>query len=121
MKPKILHLDDDPMILRISTKLLSSIGCEVDARDDLDTDAEIRWSEYGLLLFDWILPKASVVSLCRVARAEGYAGPIVILSSKELSREEYSMLRELNAEYMAKPFGPQDLIGRVRELLADAT
>lgn len=116
---RILHVDDDRMILNIASRVLESAGFDVTSVEDPTTDPSIDYHAFSLLLFDWIMPTAKGMDLCRAARKAGFEGPILVLSSKDLDREERHALTDLNVQVMSKPFGPHLLIGRVRELLTE--
>ncbi len=115
----ILHIDDDPVLLSLTRNILGSRGFNVHTMDDPEKLDDYGCGEYDLLILDFMMPRISGLELCERARAAGYKGPVLILTSKDLERGERYKLKSLCAVVMPKPFGPRHLIERVQELLAD--
>lgn len=113
----ILHIDDDPVLLRLARVTLTRSGYDLESTEH-PPDTSTAWEKYQLLIVDWLLPESDGLSICEQARAAGYSGPILMLSSKDLSREEQYALEDVDAQFMSKPFGPHALILRVREVLS---
>ncbi|MHC4870840.1 MAG: response regulator transcription factor [Planctomycetota bacterium] len=118
-KIKVLHVEDDQSLLNIVRKLLEKINCEIVSYDNYAGDEGIVWSDFNLLILDFMLPATTGLDIGEAARVAGYKGPILILSSKALTPEEHNKLTDLEGLFMTKPFGPQGFINRVQEILSE--
>jgi len=118
-KIRVLHVEDDHSLLNIVRKLLEKINCEVVSFDNFKGDEDISWSDYTLLILDFMLPDITGLEIGEIARNKGYKDPIMILSSKALTSEEHNRLTDIEGVFMTKPFGPQTFINRVQEILSE--
>lgn len=118
-KIKVLHIDDDPFLLTIVRRLLEKINCEVVSYDNYTGSENIIWNDYSLLILDFMLPDTTGLDIGKTVRKENYKGPILLLSSKAFSSEEYSRLNDIDGSFMTKPFGPQSFKTRVQEILSE--
>ena len=110
--PKILVVEDESEMLRGLKDNFEFEGYEVDeARDGVTALKKISGFSYDLIILDIMLPKLSGLEVCKQARGQGIATPIIMLTAR--SEEIDKVLGfELGADdYVTKPFG-------VRELLA---
>ncbi len=79
--------------------------------------AKAQSLEPSLILLDLMLPELSGLEILRQIRDEGNVTPVVILSAKGQEDEKVAGL-ELGADdYMAKPFGLEELTARIRAVL----
>ncbi len=120
-RTRVLVVDDEPQILRALRVILRDDGFEVQtaatAEDALDALA-LRPPEAAIL--DLLLPDGNGVELCRSIR-EWSEMPIIVLSAVG---EEHQKVRALEAgadDYVTKPFGPKELVARLRAALRRAT
>ncbi|PVB59577.1 response regulator transcription factor [Labrenzia sp. 011] len=123
MKPgakTILIVDDDHEIRRLVGEFLSREGFEVvSAQDRWDMDAALERVQPDLFILDLMLPGEDGLSICRRLRAEGNT-PILMLTAKGDETDRVVGL-ELGADdYVVKPFGPRELLARVRAMLRRA-
>lgn len=116
---RILHVDDDPMILALSEKFLTTCGFDITVEKDSGKASQQAFDAFDLLIFDYMMPPPDGMALCHLAREQGYAGPILMLTSKDLDREKRRTFDDLEVQFMNKPFGPRLLIDRVRQCLAE--
>lgn len=117
--PRILHIDDNPAMLRLSRLLLGAAGFEVLTTDDPEDVLAAVSQDYDLFIVDLLLPDIDGISLCRRLRDAGWDGPILVLSNKTLSGHERKRLRALGAMHKVKAFGPQELIQSVQRCLTE--
>ncbi len=119
---KILHVDDEIDIIYIVEFVLSNGGFEVKRLDDstLALD-ELQKDSYSLLILDLMMPKLDGFALLQKIRGVPSLEklPVMILSSRQLSRDETDFCKNLNAKVMSKPFEPHRLLEKVREILTD--
>ena len=117
---RILVCDDEPQILRALRVVLNDAGFDVvtaaSADEALDA-AVIRPPQAAIL--DLLLPDRDGVEVARSLR-EWSDMPIVMLSAVW---DEGEKVRALNAgadDYVTKPFGPDELVARLRAVLRRA-
>ncbi len=117
---RILVVDDEPQITRVLRTTLSSHGYTIRTAGDGDEALEVmrEWTP-DLLITDLAMPNMEGLELCRRVRAKS-AIPIIVLSVRG---EEKTKIEALDAgvdDYVTKPFGPKELLARVRALLRRA-
>jgi two-component system, OmpR family, KDP operon response regulator KdpE len=111
---RILLVDDEPSIQRSLAPLLRSRGYDVDVaatgRDALD-----RAEKYppDLIVLDLGLPDIEGTEVCRRVR-ESSAVPIIILSARGHESDKVAALDLGADDYVTKPFGPEELLARIR-------
>jgi two-component system KDP operon response regulator KdpE len=118
---RILLVDDEPSIQRSLTPLLRSRGYDVDVagsgRDALRLFAERRPE---LVVLDLGLPDVEGTEVCRRIR-ETAATPIIILSARGGEADKVAALDLGADDYVTKPFGPEELLARIRVWLRRST
>jgi two-component system, OmpR family, KDP operon response regulator KdpE len=117
----ILLVDDELSIQRTMVPLLRSRGYEVtvagNARDALST---VEGERPDLIVLDLGLPDMDGLEVCRRVRAR-WDTPIVVLSARGAEQDKVAALDEGADDYVTKPFGPDELLARVRAAIRRAT
>ncbi len=117
---RILIVDDELPILRAVTPLLRSRGYYVSSVvNGANALAEFEADPPDLLILDLGLPDIDGLEVCRRVR-ERSAVPIVVLSARGSERDKVSALDLGADDYVTKPFGPEELLARVRACLRRA-
>ena len=120
-RPRILLVDDEPALQRAVGPLLRSRGYDVEiagtGREALDLFAA-RPSE--LIVLDLGLPDLEGTEVCRRIRAQS-AVPIVVLSARGAEADKVNALDLGADDYVTKPFGPEELLARIRVALRRLT
>lgn len=73
-----------------------------------------------LIILDIMMPKLDGLALCKALRHEDPAIPILILSARDTELDRVIGLEHGADDYLVKPFGPRELIARIRSLLRRA-
>ena len=117
---RILVVDDEPGILAAMVPLLESHGYEVATATTGHAALEVfdRHPAH-LVILDLGLPDLDGVEVCRRLR-EGRAVPIIILSARGAETDKVGALDAGADDYVTKPFGPDELLARVRAALRRA-
>jgi len=114
---RVLVVDDERQILRALRVLLGGAGFEVStaetAQDALDK-LTVRPPDAAIL--DLILPDGNGVEIARSIR-EWSEMPIIVLSAVGDEAEKVRALEAGADDYVTKPFGPDELIARLRAAL----
>ena len=117
---RILVVDDEPSILAAVMPLLRARGYEVYSATSGQTalDAVDRHSPQ-LVILDLGLPDMEGAEVCRRIR-EGRNVPIVVLSARNAESDKVAALDAGADDYVTKPFGPEELLARIRAALRRA-
>ena len=114
---RILLVDDEVSIQRAVAPLLRSRGYDVEiASSGAEALQCIVARAPDLIVLDLGLPDMDATEVCRRVRSES-AVPIVVLSARGAEVDKVQAL-ELGADdYVTKPFGPDELVARIRVAL----
>lgn len=115
---RILVVEDDRKVASFLEKGLREEGYTVDvAHDGPDGLLKAKVYEYDLLVLDVMLPGMSGLEIVRELRARENAVPALMLTARD-AREDVVMGLDAGADdYLAKPFGFDELLARIRALL----
>jgi two-component system KDP operon response regulator KdpE len=114
---RILLVDDEVSIQRAVAPLLRSRGYEVDIAGtggDALKSASMRPPD--LVVLDLGLPDIEGTEVCRRLR-QGSAVPIIVLSARATENDKVAALDIGADDYITKPFGPEELLARIRVAL----
>ena len=125
---KILVVDDDPDIIKATTRVLESQGYRVTtALNGEECLEKVQEESPDLIIMDLLMPKLDGFGVCRALRenvkyAEYSDIPILVATAvrEDASRRRYELETgiDLNVDdYIEKPIHPLDLIHRVEKLL----
>jgi two-component system KDP operon response regulator KdpE len=119
-RPRILLVDDEAGIQRAVGPLLRSRGYEVDIAG---TGSEALTLFAGrtpeLVVLDLGLPDLEGTEVCRRIRAKSQV-PIIVLSARGAEADKVNALDLGADDYVTKPFGPEELLARIRVALRRA-
>ncbi len=117
---RILVVDDEPQITRVLRTTLSSHGYTIRTAGDGDEALEVMrdWTP-DLIITDLAMPNMEGLELCRRVR-EKLTVPIIILSVRGEEKNKIEALDAGADDYVTKPFGPKELLARVRAMLRRA-
>jgi two-component system KDP operon response regulator KdpE len=114
---QILLVDDEVSIQKAMAPLLRSCGYGVttagSGREALDLFTRER---PDLVILDLGLPDINGVEVCRKVR-ELADTPILILSARGAEKDKVAALDQGADDYVTKPFGPEEMMARVRAAL----
>jgi len=114
---QILLVDDEQSIQRAMAPLLRSRGYSVAlASTGREALALFSRERPDLVILDLGLPDIHGIEVCRQVR-ELADTPILILSARGAEKDKVAALDQGADDYMTKPFGPEELMARVRATL----
>ena len=114
---QILLVDDELSIQRAMAPLLRSRGYSVAlASTGREALALFSRERPDLVILDLGLPDIHGIEVCRQVR-ELADTPILILSARGAEKDKVAALDQGADDYMTKPFGPEELMARVRATL----
>ena len=115
--PRMLFVEDDPVIRQATADYLTRNGFDVVTAEDGDAGLEAwRANEPVLALLDVMLPGMDGVSLCRAIRAESQI-PVILMSARSDPIDVVMGLEAGADDYVTKPFEPAVLAARLRAAL----
>ena len=123
MANKILVVDDEPNIVLSLEFLMKQAGFQVrTAADGEAALAAIAAEQPDLVLLDVMMPRKNGYEVCQAVRANpDWKGiRIIMLTAKGREVEREKGLALGADDYITKPFSTQEVVERVRELLAEA-
>ena len=120
MPQRILIIDDEPNIVATVSPLLRARGYDVlsamSGRAGLDA---VDRDKPDLVVLDLGLPDVDGIDVCRTVRQASNV-PIVVLSARGAEGDKVAALDAGADDYVTKPFGPEELLARIRAALRRA-
>ena len=115
---RLLLVEDDAALRAGVEGKLRLEGYEpVAATDGEEAKARILDGPFDLVILDVMLPKLDGLSFLRWLRKKARNLPVLILSARGRETEKVEGLRAGADDYLAKPFGLEELVARVEALL----
>jgi two-component system, OmpR family, response regulator len=116
----VMIVEDDADIRGLVAGLLTREGFDVrEAGNAAAMDESLLRGRPDLIILDVMLPGEDGLSICRRLRAK-HSLPILMLTAKGDEIDRVVGLEMGADDYLVKPFGPRELIARVRALLRRA-
>ena len=114
---RVLVVDDDPALRELLSEYLTANGLEVEAvGDGAAMRRALAAGMPGAIVLDLMLPGEDGLSLARELRTHSDV-PILMLSARGEEIDRVIGLEVCADDYLAKPFGPRELLARLRALL----
>jgi two-component system KDP operon response regulator KdpE len=120
MPQRILIVDDEPNIVATVSPLLRARGYDVSSATNGRTGLEaLDRDTPDLVVLDLGLPDMGGIDVCRKMREVSNV-PIVVLSARGGEGDKVAALDAGADDYVTKPFGPEELLARIRAALRRA-
>jgi two-component system KDP operon response regulator KdpE len=114
---RILLVDDEVALQRTVATLLRSAGYDVViSATGVDAIRQAEDASPDLVVLDLGLPDLDGLEVCRRLRTT-VAVPIIVLSARTGESEKVAALDLGADDYVTKPFGPEELLARIRVAL----
>ena len=118
--PKVLVVDDEPIVRDVVVRYLRRDGFEtLEAADGDAARALIERASPQLVVLDLMLPGTDGLALCRWIRERGNL-PVIMLTALGDESDRIVGLDLGADDYVTKPFSPRELAARVRSVLRRA-
>ncbi len=115
--PRVLVVDDDPDLCTLLSEYLSANGYQVQAVGDGPAMRQALASGLpDVIVMDLMLPGEDGLSLTRSIKAQSDI-PVLMLSARGEEMDRVIGLEVGADDYLAKPFGPRELLARLRAVL----
>lgn len=115
---RILAVDDDPVLLRILSKTLSSAGYQVTTEQEpLLFWERLQEVDPDLIILDVDMPHLSGIDLCRVLRNHARWGgvPVLFLTAERNPQVVEQIFGAGGDDYVLKPLVGNELLSRIRQ------
>lgn len=114
---KVFVLEDNVALAKNIQEYLKIKG----VKSDIDFDGErglqkIQNSHYDILILDINLPHKDGITICKELRNSGNTLPILMLTSRNTSKDVVVGLDAGADDYLGKPFDMEELISRIHAL-----
>jgi DNA-binding response OmpR family regulator len=122
MAKKILLVDDEQALLEMVKMRLETNGYDVitagDGQEALDT---ARQEKPDLIILDLMLPKMDGYKVCALLKKDSrYASIPILMFTAKAQQDDVKIGEEVGANgYITKPFEPQALLAKIKEVLKD--
>jgi CheY-like chemotaxis protein len=119
-KKKVLIVDDEPHVRRLSRTILSKNFDVVEAEDGKQALEIANTQQPEVILMDMMMPKMDGLTACHVIRNDPATKSIPVIMVTAIGFELNIKLSEQMgaAGYVTKPFSPQDLLDTIEQVLA---
>ena len=118
MSEKILVVDDEKIILDLTTMVLTSRGFSVETVSSgslaLERAASIRPS---LILLDYMMPEMDGLTVLRQMREKFPDSYVIMFTGKGSEELAVELMKAGASDYIRKPFNNQDLVDRIENVL----
>ncbi|MHB1315484.1 MAG: response regulator transcription factor [Christensenellales bacterium] len=117
MKPRILIVDDEPLIVKGLKYSLEQEGYMVEeAYDGEEALKKALSATFDLILLDIMLPKFSGMEVCQRIREDSDV-PIIMITAKGEDMDKILGLEYGADDYMTKPFNILEVKARIKNIL----
>lgn len=115
---RILVVDDERIILELTSMILKSRGFEVLTANGADQAFECLGREHpDIVLLDYMMPNVDGMSALRRIRHEWPTISVLMFTGKGSEEIAVELMKAGAADYLRKPFSNQELIERIEAVL----
>ena len=118
---KVLIVDDSITIRRIIANTLKAIGIQnvVEAANGTEALEKITSENVNFIITDWNMPSMNGLDFTKAVRATETISelPILMITTRGSEADVIEALKARVNSYIVKPFTPQELKGKIEEVL----
>jgi DNA-binding NtrC family response regulator len=115
---RVLVIDDEAVVGASCCRVLQSAGLQAESRQDPAAGLEAaRHGDYDLVLLDLKMPAMDGLEVLRRLRADGVTVEVVVITGYATIENAVEAMKLGAADYVAKPFTPDELLLVVRKVL----
>ena len=119
---RVLLAEDDVKLGKLINYMLMQNRVQVDwIQNGADIFEYAMYSEYDIVILDWMMPNVTGVDACRQLRENGYERAILMLTAKDTIEDRVTGLDAGADDYLVKPFEFDELLARLRALSRRST
>ena len=114
---RILLAEDDNRLGNLIQYMLEQNKFSVEwVTNGTDIYEYAMYSDYDVLILDWMMPGENGIDACRRLRENGYEKAILVLTAKDSIEDRVTGLDAGADDYLVKPFEFAELLARLRAL-----
>ncbi|MBI4055112.1 MAG: response regulator transcription factor [Elusimicrobia bacterium] len=120
MPDKVLVVDDEEDFRVILRDVLERAGFEVLLASNGQEGLEaLQKTPVSVAIVDWMMPVMDGIALSQWIRRDAHLRytPLILLTVKSAAEEQLEGFHVGADDYVVKPFRPEDLVARIRNLL----
>ena len=121
VKKKVLIVDDEPNVRRLSRIILNKQFDIIEAEDGRQALEQVTAQKPDVILMDMMMPKMDGLTACHIIKTDPMtkATPIIMVTAIGFELN-IRLSQQMGANgYVTKPFLPQELLGKILEVLAN--
>ncbi|MFQ6614528.1 MAG: response regulator [Fidelibacterota bacterium] len=119
---KILIAEDSPTMRRIIHNSLRTIGFQdvTEAENGQDAWQKLQDKQVDLVITDWNMPEMNGAQLVGKLRSSDQykKTPIIMITTRGMKEDVFTAIKLGVNGYIVKPFSPDDLKTRIREVMS---
>jgi CheY-like chemotaxis protein len=119
VKKKVLIVDDEPNVRRLSRKILNNTFDVVEAEDGRQAIEIAVTQQPDVILMDMMMPRMDGLSACHAIKKDPTTQSIPVIMVTAIGFElNIKLSQQMGATgYVTKPFSSQDLLDKIGEVL----
>ena len=118
MSEKLLVVDDERMILELTSMVLTSRGFDVSVVDNaLDAYVMIERERPALVLLDYMMPKVNGLDALKEIRKRFPETYVIMFTGKGSEEVAVELMKSGASDYVLKPFSNAKLVERIENVL----
>jgi signal transduction histidine kinase len=118
MSKKLLVVDDERMILELTSMVLTSRGFDVSVVDNaLDAYEMIEREQPALVLLDYMMPKVNGLDALKEIRKRFPETYVIMFTGKGSEEVAVELMKTGASDYVLKPFSNAKLVERIENVL----
>jgi CheY-like chemotaxis protein len=119
VKKKVLIVDDEPNVRRLSRKILNNTFDVVEAEDGRQAIEIAVTQQPDVILMDMMMPRMDGLSACHAIKKDPTTKSIPVIMVTAIGFElNIKLSQQMGATgYVTKPFSSQDLLDKIGEVL----
>jgi two-component system alkaline phosphatase synthesis response regulator PhoP len=120
-KKKVLIVDDEPNVRRLSRTILINKFEIIEAEDGRQALEQVSAKKPDVILMDLMMPKMDGLTACHIIKNDPLTKAIPIIMVTAIGFElNIRLSQQMGANgYVTKPFLPQQLLEKIVEVLAN--
>ncbi len=119
-RPRILIVDDDPMVLDSLSRLIGAQDFEAaTAASGQQALAAVGRIQFDVILLDLNMPGMGGVEVLAALSGRGVATPVIVVSGDDAIDNAVRALRHGAADFIRKPYKPEELLKRIGNTLSN--
>lgn len=114
---RVLLAEDDKRLGKLIQYMLEQHDIKVEwVTNGSDIYEYAMYTEYDILILDWMMPGENGVDACARLRRDGYQKAILMLTARDSVEDRVTGLDAGADDYLVKPFEFEELLARLRAL-----